>query len=473
VKSLAILSLALAALTVGAFAGNETQAPGATSAPPSQFADMLTGDWGGARQSLADHGILANLIYTGEVLGNTTGGFRRATIYEGLVQVNLDVDLQKILGWPGGKIHVVAYDPHGAGLTQRALGDVGVLSSIDAYDSIILQDLWFEENLWNGCVSLRIGLTAVDDEFYQSPMDALFVRSNFGWSSILGLNVPVASYPYGSPGVRLKLQPANWNTTMIGVYDGNPAPGVFPDPSPNAAPSNEFNRHGTHWALRSDEGVFLIAETNFHFNDPPDPNAPPAPAGDAKKAVKTVRGLATSVKIGAAYHTDTFSDAYDAGLIGLHFTGQPARARARGGDWAVNALWDQELYRTPGTETQGLSGFLHATYMPPDRNAYDFSAEAGLIYTGLLPGRASDMLGLGYNLIHSGAANAAATRDANRFDGTHLAIPDYEQAIELTYNAHVRPGVWVQPDVQLVVHPGASSAHGSALVIGLRTTITF
>jgi len=377
------------------------------------------------------------------------------------------------VGWPAAKFHVSALDPHGAGLTQKALGDVGVVSSADAYDGVRLDTLWLEQCFCDQRFSLRAGVLAVDDEFYQTASEAVFVHADFGWSSILGLNVPLPTYPYAAPGVRLKMQPTCWSYAMFGVYAGNPAPGVFHDPSPDAVPSTSFNKHGTQWALRRDEGAFLIAEGGIHFNDPPDPTAPPASGGDGKKAVKETRGLFTSVKVGVGYDTDTFSDSYDATLIGLGSTNAPERARARGGDWAVYALADQELYREPGTETQGLCAFLHATYMPPDRNAYDFAGEAGLNYTGLLPGRGDDVFGLAFAIIHAGSASAAAVRDANRTDGTHIATPDYEGLIEATYNVHVGRGVWVQPDVQFILHPGATSERGNALVIGLRTTITF
>ncbi|MEP6670831.1 MAG: carbohydrate porin [Chthoniobacter sp.] len=462
--------IAFLGLGVTALAGEDPLSKWSEVSIPS---DVLSSDWDGLRPWLAQHGLGLSLSYVGEVLGNTTGGLRRAASYEGLVTLGLDADPNKIAGWRGARFHVLGYYPHGAGITQKALGDISVSSSIDAYDSIRLQALWVEQGVGEGNLSLRAGLLAVDDEFYQTPMENIFVRSNFGWSSALGLNGPLPTYPYTAPALRLRAQPTSWSYVLLGAFDGNPAPGVFPDPSPNAVPSNEFNKHGTEWALRHDEGAFLIAEATFHFHDPPDPGAAPASTGDGKKAVQEARGLFTSVKIGATYDTDTFSDAYDSGLIGLQSTGRPTLARAHGGDWSIYAMWDQELYREPGTETQGLGAFLHATFLPPDRNAYDFSAEAGFVYTGLLPGRDSDIFGIGYNLIHSGAANAAATRDANHFDGTHVAIPDYEQAIEMTYNAHVRQGLWIQPDVQYIVHPGGSGAHGNALVVGLRTTIVF
>ncbi|MEZ0255720.1 MAG: carbohydrate porin [Chthoniobacter sp.] len=468
----ALSLLVFAGLTASVQAGHElTQLP--SDPPPPSPGDVLNGDWGGARSALANRGIVPSLSYVGEVMGNTTGGFRRATIYEGLLTLGLDVDLQKLVNWQGAKFHIGGLVPHGAGLTQKALGDVGVVSFIDAYDGARLDTLWLEQSFGGNRFSLRVGVLALDDEFYQNTAEGLCVHAAYGWSSALGLNVPLPTYPYACLGARLKAQLSSWSYVMVGAFDGNPAPGVFHDPSPNAVSSTDFNKHGTAFSLRRDEGAFLLAEAGVHFNDPPDPNAPPVPQTDWKKAVKEPRGLFTSVKVGVGYDTDTFSDSYDATVIGLGSPTAPDRARARGGDWAVYTQVDQELFREPGSDSQGLSAFLHGTYMPPDRNAFDFSGEAGLVYTGLIPKRDDDQCGIGCALIHASAPSVAATRDSNRATDTNSAVSPYELAFEATYNAHLRPGVWLQPDLQFIVHPGATNAHGNALVIGLRTTINF
>ena len=431
----------------------------------------MTGECGGLRPQLADHGVVPTLTYIGEVLGNVTGGFRRTAVYDGLVTLSLDVNLQKLVGWPGAKVRVQGYNPHGAGLTQKALGDLGAVSNIDAYDTVRLYTLWLEQSFLDDRFSLRAGVLAVDDEFYASGPASLFVQSDFGWPASIALNFPLPIFAIAGPGVRLRVQPMRGVYAQFGAYDGNPAPAALPDPLPDATPSNDFNKHGTRWALRRDSGAFLAGEVGMHFCDPPAPGT--VPDADGKKAAKEPRGLCGSYKAGFAYHTDTFSDPYDAALIRLGSSLAPAQARARDGDWAIYALADQELFREPGTETQGLSAFVHASYVPVDRNAYDFSGEAGLVYTGLLPGRDADACGLGFAIIHASAANAAAVRDANRADGTHFATPDYEIAIEATYNARLTPWLSLQPDVQLILHPGGTSEHGNALVIGLRSTFTF
>ena len=64
-------------------------------------------------------------------------------------------------------------------------------------------------------------------------------------------------------------------------------------------------------------------------------------------------------------------------------------------------------------------------------------------------------------------------RDANPLDDAHEALPDYENIFEVTYQANLAPWLSVQPDLQYIVHPGGSPRYGNALVLGVRTVITF
>ena len=57
----------------------------------------------------------------------------------------------------------------------------------------------------------------------------------------------------------------------------------------------------------------------------------------------------------------------------------------------------------------------------------------------------------------------------------------YETVFELSYQTQVKPWLQVQPDVQYVLTPGGGIPHpnmpgrqiGSALVLGVRTIVTF
>src|SRR5215208_1025817 len=62
--------------------------------------ETLFGDLGGLRPWLDQHGVKLGLTETSEVLGNTTGGRHRGVIYEGLTDLNLNIDFRSTLGLP-------------------------------------------------------------------------------------------------------------------------------------------------------------------------------------------------------------------------------------------------------------------------------------------------------------------------------------------------------------------------------------
>src|SRR6266852_4623811 len=57
--------------------------------------DVLTGDWGGLRTTLEEKGLKLGANETGEVLGNVTGGIKRGAVFEGRLEMLLDLDLDK------------------------------------------------------------------------------------------------------------------------------------------------------------------------------------------------------------------------------------------------------------------------------------------------------------------------------------------------------------------------------------------
>ena len=58
-------------------------------------ADTLTGNWGGLRQSLADAGLQFQVSYTGSSIEHVAGGFRRGLDSQGLLDVAVELDLEK------------------------------------------------------------------------------------------------------------------------------------------------------------------------------------------------------------------------------------------------------------------------------------------------------------------------------------------------------------------------------------------
>ena len=98
----------------------------ATSLPPA------VADPGGVRASLARRGMEYGINYIGEVLSNRKGGIERGTIYQGRLEMYVDADLEKSLGWTGLSFHAHGYQIHGEGISVTKVGNLNALSGIEA-----------------------------------------------------------------------------------------------------------------------------------------------------------------------------------------------------------------------------------------------------------------------------------------------------------------------------------------------------
>jgi len=457
------------------------------SAPPSSSKGQLiwareyaAGDWGGLRRTLSDHGVLFNFTYAADVIGVASGGIRRGTFYNGLLDLGAEIDSEKLVGWKGGRFHVNAFYPHGENGSANFVGDIGTFSNIEAYDTYRLYELWLEQDLFDGRLSLRVGQITFDSEF--AVLDAyggVFVQSGFGAPEAFSANLPLPVYPNATPGLRVRFAPIEGLSLQAAIFDGNVAPGLTPDHSPNAAVSTEFNRHGTHWALRQDEGALCIGEISYRFNQIPEEelSATRTSADNRPRerhgTVVPERGLAGSYEAGFLYHTDDFADIYDVTLSDLGSSLTPAMSRNRGANYALYVNIEQEMWREPGREVQGLGVFGHAVWMPPNRNFLKFSLEGGLHYRGSIPGRDNDALGLGLAYIRISDRVAAGVRNTNQRARTSHSPPDFEATIELVYRYQAAPWFSIQPHAQYVIQPGGTNDVANALILGLRTNIAF
>lgn len=111
-------------------------------------------------------------------------------------------------------------------------------------------------------------------------------------------------------------------------------------------------------------------------------------------------------------------------------------------------------------KAQGLKGFFRMGLADGKINRFDRFASIGLTYTGLLPGRDGDQIGLA-------AATAILSPSARQATGSKNA----ETALELTYQLPVGQVLTLQPNVQYIINPDANCSLSNALALGLRIII--
>ena len=381
-------------------------------------------------------GIQFQILYSGEVLGNVSGGARQGAIYEGLLKAGLQIDLEKVWGWKEARFFAGALYAHGPSLTQNYVHDLNVVSNIDAYDSLRLNELWFEQGFLDGRFSIRLGQLAADTEFFVCDSGGLFINSSFGVLPIISLNFEAPTFPLTAPGLRMewKLNEAFlWRT---GIFSGD------------LGSQSGNNKHGARFSINSDNGAFILTEAVYKIN-----------AGEGAKGPPGV------FKLGGFYQTGEFPD-----VSGSNITHR--------GDYGAYVISDQAIYREHSgcgckdgkecakPDDQGLNVFGRAGFAAPaSRNLVSGYVEGGLTYKGLIPGRDKDVCGLACsytrisNDVHSDSGGAVQTH--------------HETVIEATYQAALTDWLTFQPEFQYVINPGAIAHAPNAVVIGARFSLTF
>jgi porin len=413
------------------------------------------------KKELLHLGYNLQLNYAGDVLGNPTGGVKQGATYEGLLQMAVDGDLDRIAGLSGATFHVNAYVIHGRGLSKNNIFNFLTITDIEALATTRLYEAWFEQALFGGMASLRIGQLGADTEFFISDFGALYFNATFGWPNIWAADLPSTgpNYPLATPGIRLKVTPNDQTTLLAALFNGDTSGAGFTGLQEILDPA------GINFRLR--DPPFLVAEVQYKYNQ------------DTSSA-----GPAGTARLGAWYQFGSFADQrFGTDRLSLAdplSIGTPLNHR---GDYGVYGIIDQMVWHLPGNDPKrGAGVFARVSASPSDRNVVDFYADGGINFSGLWDKRPGDIFGLA--AAYSPVSPSVSGLDSDKvfFAKTPLPIRDYEMALELTYQAQILPGFLVQPDFQFIFHPrnGAIDPINPAIgripdaaVLGIRTAIKF
>jgi len=405
---------------------------------------------GGIRPPLARSAIRVSPTYIGEVLGNPSGGVKQGTHYDGLLDVHIDANMEKMIGWKGLCFHTNMFQIHGTSITGENLLSIVSASNIEAFPSTRLDEFWFEQSLFGEKLSVRFGKLAADTEFMFADSAGAFIASTFGWTTLSSDNLPFGGpiYPFASPGVLVSVRPNDRLTLMTAVYDDDPIGPCAEDLDPG-----QCNKDGLEFRL--DDPPLLLAEADYSYNQ-----------GGARPGI---------IKFGGWYDFGKFDDQrfdVNGGLQGI--TGLDPREHD--GTYGIYGIIDQMVYRLPGDgDAKGVSVFARVIGSPSDRNQIDAYFDTGVVFTGMVPRRPNDVFGVG--LAYTGISDDASAFDR---DSGLSVIRNHEVFLEVSYTAEIVPGWFLQPDFQYIWNPGGNVPDDTgtrpikdATVLGVRTTISF
>ncbi|APG12680.1 carbohydrate porin [Bradyrhizobium japonicum] len=457
-RNAAAIVLASTVASTGALAGAKDESAAEWLAP------KWFNEW---HDGLANKGLNFGATYIADNIANVSGGVKRGAIHFGRLDLSVDADLDKLVGWTGGRFYANAFVIYGQGLSRNYVMNLATISEIEALPDQRLYNAYFEQSFFGDRLNIRAGQQAADVEFFDSQTDDLFINGTFGWPAIKASNLPAGgpAPPIAVPGIRIKAALTENITAFGAVFNGDPSGPGDQDPQLR-------DHHGL--AFRVNDPPWVIGQVRFNYD---------IDIGG--------RPLAGNFTPGAWKHYGSF-DSQRFTAEGLSIadpggSGVPARLR---GNYGIFAVIEQVLYRPPEVKDNttsaslpGVTAFGRIAYSPPDRNLIDLYVDGGIGFVGFTPGRPLDRFGvaMAYMRISNTARNLDI--DTQAFTGIQSPVRSNETLIEMIYEAHIKPGWLIAPYFQYVFRPSGGipnpndptgvSRIGDAAVFGVTTTIRY
>jgi porin len=383
--------------------------------------DTLTGDWGGRRTWLKEHGIKLAPRLTQFYQGLSAGDGDRDFDYGGKADLMLNADLSKLGFWNGFSVTVrgeynYGESINGAGGPLVPVNTALVFPGMDGGDAFDLSSV-YSQQLFSDSVSLLFGKINMMDIAARTPFK-------------------------GGAGID-----AFWNLTFVAPPSGLVPPYLF----------------GALMSVRTEPATFglwvydpnsVINKTGFE-----DPFANGTTIRGSVDFPVTIGGLSGHQGFVALYSTQSGTDLND---IGDTFLPPFPPADIKDGAYYFAYSFDQYLYRVSENSKEGFGLFGQFGISDGNPSKLYWSALVGIGGTGLIPGRSRDNWGIGYYYD-------APSRDLQDSLSSLLTIRD-EKGMEIFYNFAVTPWITVGLDLQ-VIDP--SLGEDTAILPGLRFVTRF
>jgi porin len=390
--------------------------------------DTLTGGFCGLNDQLADDGIEIGFGITNIYQANVKGGLsthNKRGRYSGSYDLELTADTQKLFGIEGGSLYVhgEGWWSKSGGIDRASIGSAfGVNGDAGSRDTLVITEFWWEQTMLDDTLRLRLGKLDMTGGFEHHGCPVSFDCSSYAndeTSQFLNnalINNPTIPFPDYGLGAVLYWNPIKWWYASVGIADAQA----------------DARETGFRTTFGGEDYFLYIFETGV------------SPRLDSANG-----------PLQGTYR------------IGLWNDPQP-KANSDGtknyrDDVGFYICCDQALTKENAApeDSQGLGAFFRYGYAPSKRNDITNFFSFGFQYQGLIDGRDDDVLGVGF----------AQGIFSNSADTTYT--DDYENALELYYNAQVAGWLNISPSIQYVTNTGGNKAVSDAIVLGVRVQMTF
>ncbi len=290
------------------------------------------------------------------------------------------------------------------GLSSKYVGDAQVTSNIDATPGVRLFEAWVRKTSAGQAASATFGLINLNATFDVQEVGSLFLNASHGIGPDYSQAGP-SIFPIAALGAVGEWHVDDHFTLRGAVFDGVPGD------------VNDADRFA-YIRLAHDEGAHLVAEAQYDF---------------------------TGGRLKLGHWADTVAAPRLDGDGTHRMSGTYGQAQVT-------------LTQEKDHPDQGLKGWVRAGVADDTTLGIDRYTGGGIVYAGPLAGRDDDSVGIAVANAHFGAPYRATVTEPMTSETTW----------EVAYQAAIRPGLSVQPDIQYVVHPGGSYTVKNAVVVGVR-----
>lgn len=391
----------------------------------------LTGDWGGARDTLAKNGVVLDLDVYWMPQTITRGGKDESDGDWGNAVATLNVDTHKAGLWQGGFFKLQTVTSFG----DNIMRDTGAL--VPANITWMLPtptetDTGVQELTYTQFLSQHFGVFLGKINSI-APTNVLHGDYNTGFlNTALNLPLAMAMVPLSAYGVGALYLPSHEVTFAGMVLDAN---GTIENDDLGDA---------------FEDGMMALGSADLKIN----PSGLPGHqnltlAWSNKDRTSLVQDPSNIARL---LLNERFPRLGDPGPIlteiieahapGLLIPAAPLNKESE--TWAAVYSFEQFLWQPAGEHTRGLGMFFSAGLSDGKANPVEYSYSLGLVGKGMVPNRPRDDFGIGWARTEFSDDFVPFLRST--FD---LGL-DHEDAIELYYNAAVTPWLSISPSLQII-----------------------
>src|SRR5215467_6840743 len=148
-------------LIVNAPAWAQNALPESAPAPSADLSSRtyLFGDWGGARSTLAEKGIVFDLFYVTDLQANPSGGLQQTQAGWERFRGTIDINFDRMISWQGLSFHATGLWQSGGNLGGK-IGTLANPSDLVSRHTTRLDSFWVQQLFMHNRIRLRAGQLA-------------------------------------------------------------------------------------------------------------------------------------------------------------------------------------------------------------------------------------------------------------------------------------------------------------------------